>query len=90
MSEVVPGPVALQQLEHMLSISRFTKAKRAAEILESVVVGTVNGRPPTRHELGVTIFNRPADWNEDTDTIVRTNLVRLSKHFKKILFKGRL
>ncbi len=83
MSEVVPGPVALQQLEHMLAMSRFTRAKRAAEILGSVVVGTVNGRPPTRHELGVTIFNRPADWNEDADTIVRTNLVRLSAHLEE-------
>jgi hypothetical protein len=63
----------LQELEQILSSPHFSNSKRYPALLRYVVEGTLAGKSDLLKErtLGVEVFDRPASYDTNTDTVVR-------------------
>jgi hypothetical protein len=63
----------LDELEQILASSHFCNSKRYPALLRFVVQNTLDGKSDLLKErmLGVEIFGRPADYDTNSDTIVR-------------------
>src|SRR5580704_5676395 len=63
----------LLELEHVLSSQHFSNSKRYPALLRYIVEGTLAGKSDLLKErtLGVEVFDRPASYDTNTDTVVR-------------------
>lgn len=79
-SEYEKGAVE-QQLEHLLASPLFNSSKRYGQFLRFVVARALEGQGSQLKErvLGVEIFERPADYDTNTDPIVRVTAAEIRK-----------
>lgn len=65
--------VLLDELDHILASPHFCNSKRYPALLRYIVESTLAGKTDSLKErtLGVEIFGRPADYDTNSDTIVR-------------------
>jgi hypothetical protein len=70
-----------QQLEHLLASPLFHSSKRYGQFLRFVVARALDGQGSHLKErvLGVEIFERPADYDTNTDPIVRVTAAEIRK-----------
>jgi hypothetical protein len=70
-----------QQLEHLLASPLFHSSKRYGQFLRFVVARVLEGQGNQLKErvLGVEIFERPADYDTNTDPIVRVTAAEIRK-----------
>jgi hypothetical protein len=70
-----------QQLEHLLASPLFNSSKRYGQFLRYVVARALDGQGSQLKErvLGVEIFERPADYDTNTDPIVRVTAAEIRK-----------
>lgn len=70
-----------QQLEHLLASPSFHSSKRYGQFLRFVVARALDGKASQLKErvLGVEIFDRPADYDTNTDPIVRVTAAEIRK-----------
>ena len=82
-SEVEKGAVQ-QQLEKLLSSSLFNSSKRYPSFLRFVVTRVLEGQTDQLKEriIGVEIFGRPADYDTNTDPIVRVTAAEIRKRIE--------
>jgi hypothetical protein len=82
-SEVEKGAVQ-QQLEKLLSSSLFNSSKRYPSFLRFVVTRALEGQTDQLKEriIGVEIFGRPADYDTNTDPIVRVTAAEIRKRIE--------
>jgi Tol biopolymer transport system component len=66
-------------LERVLTSAEFSRAKRMARFLRFVVEETLGGRIDELKErqIGIEVFDRPAEWDPKLDNIVRSEARRL-------------
>lgn len=79
-SEYEKGAVE-QQLEHLLASPLFNSSKRYGQFLRFVVARVLEGQGSQLKErvLGIEIFERPADYDTNTDPIVRVTAAEIRK-----------
>jgi hypothetical protein len=79
-SEYERGAVE-QQLEHLLASPLFHSSKRYGQFLRFVVARCLEGQASHLKErvLGVELFERPADYDTNTDPIVRVTAAEIRK-----------
>jgi hypothetical protein len=79
-SEFEKGAVQ-QQLEHLLASPLFNSSKRYGQFLRFVVARALEGQAGQLKErvLGVEIFERAADYDTNTDPIVRVTAAEIRK-----------
>jgi hypothetical protein len=82
-SEVEKGAVE-QQLELLLASPLFHSSKRYPKFLRFVVARALAGQTDQLKEriLGVEIFDRPADYDTNTDPIVRVTAAEIRKRIE--------
>ncbi|HEY1468904.1 MAG TPA: hypothetical protein VGF61_07655 [Candidatus Acidoferrum sp.] len=82
-SEVEKGAVQ-QQLEKLLSSSLFNSSKRYPSFLRFVVTRVLEGQTDQLKEriIGVEIFGRSADYDTNTDPIVRVTAAEIRKRIE--------
>ena len=82
-SEVEKGAVQ-QQLEKLLSSSLFNSSKRYPSFLRFVVARVLEGQTDQLKEriIGVEIFGRLADYDTNTDPIVRVTAAEIRKRIE--------
>jgi len=70
-----------QQLEHLLASPLFNSSKRYGQFLRFVVARALDGQGSQLKErvLGIEIFERNADYDTNTDTIVRVTAAEIRK-----------
>lgn len=70
-----------QQLEHLLASPLFNSSKRYAQFLRFVVARALDGQSAQLKEriLGIEIFERAADYDTNTDPIVRVTATEIRK-----------
>jgi hypothetical protein len=70
-----------QQLEHLLTSPLFHSSKRYGQFLRFVVARALDGKASHLKErvLGVEIFDRAADYDTNTDPIVRVTAAEIRK-----------
>jgi hypothetical protein len=70
-----------QQLEHLLASPLFNSSKRYGQFLRLVVTRALDGQGSQLKErvLGIEIFERPADYDTNTDPIVRVTAAEIRK-----------
>jgi hypothetical protein len=70
-----------QQLEHLLASPLFSSSKRYSQFLRFVVARALDGQGSQLKErvLGVEIFERPGDYDTNTDPIVRVTAGEIRK-----------
>jgi hypothetical protein len=70
-----------QQLEHLLASSLFNSSKRYGQFLRFVVARSLDGQGSQLKErvLGIEIFERQADYDTNTDPIVRVTAAEIRK-----------
>lgn len=63
----------LQELREILGSTHFCNSKRYPALLRFVVENTLDGKSALLKErtLGIEVFDRPADYDTNTDTVVR-------------------
>jgi hypothetical protein len=73
-----------QQLELLLASPLFHSSKRYPRFLRFVVAGTLAGQTDQLKEriLGVEVFDRPADYDTNTDPIVRVTAAEIRKRIE--------
>lgn len=75
-----PTPAEVRgQLDRVLASPEFTRAARLRELLLFIVTQRIEGREDrlTEYAIAETVFRRGADFNPETDSIVRTEAARL-------------
>lgn len=79
-SEYEKGAVE-QQLEHLLASPLFNSSKRYGQFLRFVVARVLEGQGGQLKErvLGIEVFERPADYDTNTDPIVRVTAAEIRK-----------
>jgi hypothetical protein len=79
-SELEKGAVQ-QQLERLLASTLFHSSKRYAQFLRFVVGRTLEGHGHDLKEriLGIEVFDRPPDYDTNTDPIVRVTAAEIRK-----------
>jgi hypothetical protein len=79
-SELEKGAVQ-QQLERLLASTFFHSSKRYAQFLRFVVGRTLEGHGHDLKEriLGIEVFDRPPDYDTNTDPIVRVTAAEIRK-----------
>jgi len=82
-SEVEKGAVQ-QQLEKLLATPLFNSSKRYPSFLRYVLARVLAGQTDQLKEriLGVEIFGRPADYDTNTDPIVRVTAAEIRKRIE--------
>ena len=73
-----------QQLERLLASPLFHSSKRYAQFLRFVVGRTLEGQGHDLKEriLGIEVFDRPPDYDTNTDPIVRVTAAEIRKRIK--------
>lgn len=73
-----------QQLEKLLASSLFNSSKRYPSFLRFVVARVLEGQTDQLKEriIGVEIFGRPADYDTNTDPIVRVTAAEIRKRIE--------
>src|SRR5579864_4785097 len=73
-----------QQVEHLLASPLFHSSKRYPSFLRFVVARVLSGQTDQLKEriLGVEIFDRPADYDTNTDPIVRVTAAEIRKRIE--------
>jgi hypothetical protein len=66
-------------LEQLLSSKTFQRSAKLAQLLRRLVEPTLSGTndPVKEQILGIEVFERPSDWDPQTDSIVRVHVNRL-------------
>ena len=74
-----------QQLEKLLATSLFNSSKRYPSFLKFVVTRALAGQTDQLKEriLGVEVFGRPADYDTNTDPIVRVTAAEIRKRIEQ-------
>ena len=74
-----------QQLEKLLATPLFNSSKRYPSFLKYVVTHSLAGQTDQLKEriLGVEIFGRPADYDTNTDPIVRVTAAEIRKRIEQ-------
>jgi hypothetical protein len=74
-----------QQLEKLLATPLFNSSKRYPSFLRFVVARVLSGQTDQLKEriLGVEIFGRPADYDTNTDPIVRVTAAEIRKRIEQ-------
>jgi hypothetical protein len=74
-----------QQLERLLATSLFNSSRRYPSFLRFVVTRVLAGQTDQLKEriLGVEIFGRPADYDTNTDPIVRVTAAEIRKRIEQ-------
>src|SRR5215471_11534111 len=69
------------QLESLIGSAPFRNSKRYTALLRHLVERTLDGREAELKErrLGVEVFHRPADYDPNSDPIVRTSAGELRR-----------
>lgn len=82
-AEIEPGAVR-QQLERILESEGFRKSARLIRFLRLSVERTLNGKPEELKEyiLGRDVFDRGAEFDPRTDSIVRVEAARLRRKLR--------
>jgi hypothetical protein len=83
-SELEKGAVQ-QQLERLLASPLFHSSKRYAQFLRFVVGRTLEGRGHDLKEriLGIEVFDRPPNYDTNTDPIVRVTAAEIRKRVEQ-------
>lgn len=83
-SDMEKGAVQ-QQLERLLASPLFHSSKRYAQFLRFVVGRTLEGRGHDLKEriLGIEVFDRPPDYDTNTDPIVRVTAAEIRKRIEQ-------
>ena len=84
----IPAPSATDieiQLEKIVGSSDFQKAKRLSEFLRFIVNEWLEGRAENlkAYAIGLEVFERPANFDPITDTIVRVNAGKLRRALER-------
>jgi hypothetical protein len=68
-----------EHLEELLSSQTFQRSTKLSQLLRRLVEPTLTGAtyPLKEQLLGIEVFDRPTDWDPQTDSIVRVNVNRL-------------
>jgi hypothetical protein len=74
-----------QQVEHLLASPLFHSSKRYPSFLRFVVARALEGQTDQLKEriLGMEIFDRPADYDTNTDPIVRVTAAEIRKRIEQ-------
>src|SRR5579871_3563023 len=66
-------------LEQLLGSKTFQRSAKLAQLLRRLAEPTLSGRndPIKEQILGIEVFERPSDWDPQTDSIVRVHINRL-------------
>ena len=83
-SEAEKGAVQ-QQLERLLASPLFHSSKRYAQFLRFVIGRTLDGQGHDLKEriLGIEVFDRPPDYDTNTDPIVRVTAAEIRKRLEQ-------
>ena len=68
-----------EHLEDLLRSKTFQRSAKLSQLLRRLVEPALEGgpRPIKEQILGIEVFDRPADWDPQTDSIVRVHVNRL-------------
>jgi hypothetical protein len=68
-----------EHLEDLLKSNTFQRSAKLSRLLRRLVEPTLSGasNPIKEQILGIEVFDRPTDWNPQTDSIVRVHINRL-------------
>jgi hypothetical protein len=68
-----------EHLEDLLKSKTFQRSAKLSRLLRRLVEPTLSGasNPIKEQILGIEVFDRPTDWNPQTDSIVRVHINRL-------------
>ncbi|NQZ07555.1 MAG: tetratricopeptide repeat protein [Algicola sp.] len=79
-----PQPI-IEELNTLLTSKPFAKAERLKSLLSYVVHATLNNETDRikGYTIGVEVFERPADFDPQIDTVVRVTAVRLRNKLKQ-------
>ena len=79
-----PQPI-IEELNTLLTSRPFAKAERLKSLLSYLVHATLNNETARikGYTIGVEVFERPADFDPQTDTVVRVTAVRLRNKLKQ-------
>lgn len=71
--------VTREHLDDLLSSSTFQRSPILCKLLQRLVEPTLSGStdPIKEQILGIEVFDRPADWDPQTDSVVRVEVGRL-------------
>lgn len=74
-----PNQETLASLQNVLASAEFVRAKRMSRFLSFVVEETLAGRIQELKErqIGIEVFDQPADWDPKLNNIVRGEARRL-------------
>ena len=82
MDNSISKKAILDQLGLILGSDQFAGAFRIKKLLEFIVKEYVSGRENQikAYTIGLSVFNREADFDPQIDPIVRINIARLRRH----------
>ena len=71
--------VSREHLEDLLRSKTFQRSPKLSQLLRRLVEPALEGgpRPIKEQILGIEVFDRPTDWDPQTDSIVRVHVNRL-------------
>jgi hypothetical protein len=74
-----PAELKREHLQQLLSSQTFQRSPKLSQLLRRLVEQTLAEAPyPLKEQLlGIEVFDRPTDWDPQTDSIVRVNVNRL-------------
>jgi hypothetical protein len=74
-----PAGLKREHLQQLLSSQTFQRSPKLSQLLRRLVEQTLTEAPyPLKEQLlGIEVFDRPTDWDPQTDSIVRVNVNRL-------------
>ena len=74
-----PAELKREHLQQLLSSQTFQRSPKLSQLLRRLVEPTLAGAtyPLKEQLLGIEVFDRPTDWDPQTDSIVRVNVNRL-------------
>src|SRR5260370_69362 len=78
-SAVDASELTREHLEELLSSQTFQRSPKLSQLLRRLIEPTLTGDtyPLKEQLLGIEVFDRPTDWDPQTDSIVRVNVNRL-------------
>ena len=78
-SPIDPAELKREHLQQLLNSQTFQRSPKLSQLLRRLVEQTLTGAPyPLKEQLlGIEVFDRPTDWDPQTDSIVRVNVNRL-------------
>ena len=78
-SAVDASELTREHLEELLNSQTFLRSPKLRQLLRRLVEQALTGAiyPLKEQLLGIEVFDRPTDWDPQTDSIVRVNVNRL-------------